>query len=94
MVGGGLQSGYLKLKKHGGYVTGMQRKGRHLRGTVKGRWKMHGHKIAWRGGTYGRAGFYGVWNAPGDGHPKGFIALFWKSSHTWTNISCYPNLNL
>jgi hypothetical protein len=80
VVGGGVQiPAYFKLMNRGRYISALQLKGR---------------TITWSSGTYGHAGFYGVWNGPSSMHPKGFIAMFWKKTHTASMIACYPNLDL
>jgi hypothetical protein len=94
IVGGGVQPGYLKMMGRGRYMTALALQGRTMKATVPGRWRQRGSTIVWVSGTYHRARFYGVWNAPSAMHPKGFIAMFWQRTHTGTMIACYPQLDL
>lgn len=84
---------YFKLMGHGRYISALQLYGRTLKGTTRGTWRKSGRKIIWRTGAYGRA-FYGVWYGPSSAHPKGYIAMYLKKTHQWTEITCYPNLSL
>lgn len=85
---------YFKLMGRGRYISALQLYGRKLKGARAGTWQKRGTKIVWRTGTYGRAGLYGVWYRPSSAHPKGYIAMYLKKTHQWTEISCYPNLDL
>ena len=85
---------YFKLMGRGRYISALQLYGRKLKGATPGRWRKRGKKIIWSKGVYGRAGLYGVWWRPTSLHPKGYIAMYLKKTHTWTEITCYPNLSL
>ena len=85
---------YFKLMGHGHYISALQLQGRTLKGTRAGRWRKSGRKIVWSSGTYRRAGLYGILWGPSSAHPKGYIAMYLKKTHQWTEISCYPNLGL
>lgn len=85
---------YFKLMGHGRYISALQLYGSTLKGATRGTWRKSGRKIIWRTGVYGRAGLYGVWYRPSSGHPKGYIAMYLKKTHQWTEITCYPNLSL
>lgn len=85
---------YFKLMGSGRYISALQLYGRTLKGATPGTWRESGRKIIWSTGVYGRAGLYGVWWRPTSMHPKGYIAMYLKQTHQWTEISCYPNLSL
>ena len=85
---------YFELMGRDRYISALQLYGRKLEGATAGRWRKRGNKIIWRTGVYGRAGLYGVWWRPTSMHPKGYIAMYLKKTHQWTEITCYPNLDL
>jgi hypothetical protein len=87
----GLPLNAFKLMRHGRYAYGVSRMGQRLNNPVRGRWRMRGKTVVFRSGVYRKAGFVGIWNAPGDGntYPHGFIAIKYRHGGL-ANIGCYP----